>query len=367
MTIPVIALPKNKVVFLGDAHLGARNDSMIFHDRFEQFYDLMFKHMKKNGIKTIVQFGDLFDRRKYVNFVTLQRSRQYLFDKLVEYGFEMIVFLGNHDVAFKNTLEVNSPSLLLKDYTCITVVDQPTELLIGDVRLLMVPWICADNYALTMKAIEDTKATYCLGHFELTGYEMYRGAVCDHGLATDMFAKFHHVWSGHFHHVSTKGNVTYIGSPYQLMWSDFGDDRGFFIFDPDKQDISFVKNPFEMFYKVYYDDTKKGFSLDNILNDDYSKYERTYVKVVVVNKKDLYAFDKYVEALEQAGAFVTTVEDHKYQDVETDEEIFQGAEKIDETFKRVAAQYKEIVDEQKLSQLLMSLYTEAINMQSEVE
>ncbi len=128
MTIPTIQLPHKRVIFLGDTHIGARNDSPLFHDRFELFYQYMFEYMKEEGITTIVQFGDLFDRRKYVNFASLKRAREYFFDKLREYKFEMIVFLGNHDVAYKNTLEVNSPSLLLRDYSEITVVDTPTEL-----------------------------------------------------------------------------------------------------------------------------------------------------------------------------------------------------------------------------------------------
>ena len=367
MKTPVISWPHEKVIFLGDTHIGARNDSSLFHDRFELFYDHMFEYMVKNGIKRIVQFGDLFDRRKYVNFASLKRSREYFFDRLREHKLEMVVFLGNHDVAYKNTLEVNSPDLLLRDYEEITVVSTPTELDIGRVKLLMVPWICADNFDLTIQTIEQTKATYCLGHFELNGFEMQRGVTCDHGLASDMFSKFHHVWSGHFHKISTKGNITYVGSPYQIMWSDYGDERGFFVFDPSSQDVEFHKNPFDMFTKLNYDDTDDKITLNDIVDMDFSHLAKTYVKVVVIEKTDLYCFDKYIEALENAGAIVTTVEDHKYRDIETDEEIFEGAEKIDATFKRVAAQYKKVVDEKKLFKLLMDLYTEAVNTQSEVE
>lgn len=367
MKTPVISWPHEKVIFLGDTHIGARNDSSLFHDRFELFYNHMFKYMRKNGIKRIVQFGDLFDRRKYVNFASLKRAREYFFDRLTEYDMEMVVFLGNHDVAYKNTLEVNSPDLLLRDYKEITVVDTPTELDVGNVKLLMVPWICADNFNLTVETIEKTKARYCLGHFELNGFEMQRGVTCEHGLGTEMFQKFHHVWSGHFHKISTKGNITYVGSPYQIMWSDYGDERGFFVFDPSKQDVEFIKNPYEMFTKLNYNDKDGKLTLTDILAKDFSHLEKTYVKVVVIEKTDLYMFDKYIEALEAAGAIVTTVEDHKYRDIETDEEIFEGAEKIDETFKRVAKQYKKVVDETKLFTLLVDLHTEAVNSQSEVE
>jgi len=365
MQIPQINRPHEKVIFLGDTHIGARGDSQLFHDRFELFYEYMFEYMKQNGIKTVVQFGDLFDRRKYVNFASLKRARDYFFDKIEANGLNMITFLGNHDIAYRNTLEVNSPSLLLKDYKDITVVSEPTELKVGNVNLLMIPWMCPDNYEHAIKVIEQTKSTYCLGHFELNGFEMYRGAPCDHGLASDIFSKFHHVWSGHFHHVSTKGNITYIGSPYQLTWQDYGDERGFFVFDPSSQNVEFIKNPFDMFFKMNYNDKDGKFKIADLLKKDFSVYEKTYVKVVVVEKTDLYLFDKYIEALEQAGAIVTTVEDHKYRDLETDEEIFEGAEKISDTMKRVAKVYKDTVDEKELFNLLMDLYNEAINVQSE--
>lgn len=360
--IPVIEFAEQKAIWLGDAHFGARNDSSLFHDRFELFYNHLFAYMLDNGIKLIVQFGDLFDRRKYVNFNTLKRSREYFFDKLKEYGFELVVFLGNHDVAYKNTLEVNSPSLLLKDYDNIHIIVEPTELVIGNRKLLMLPWICADNYNRTMECIEQTTAQYLLGHLELNGFEMYKGATCDHGFSPDLFAKFAEVWTGHFHHVSKKGNITYIGSPCQIMWSDFGDERGFFVFDPKTCKADFVKNPFDMFFKLSYDD--RIITMSDVLEWDFSKYAKTFVKVVIVEKNDLYLFDKFIEALEQAGAIVTTVEDHKYKNIETDEEIFEGVDSVEDILKKFSQQYSEAVDADRLYKYLMDLYYEAVSLET---
>ena len=87
-----------KVAILGDTHFGSRNDHQAFHDYFEKFYsDIFFPYLKENDIKKVIQLGDLFDRRKYINFYTLKRSREYLFDRLVEAGIQMDVFVGNHD------------------------------------------------------------------------------------------------------------------------------------------------------------------------------------------------------------------------------------------------------------------------------
>ena len=104
-----------KICILGDTHFGARGDSLDFHKYFEKFYrDILFPYLKEHNIKTIFQMGDLFDRRKFINFNSLYLSRKYFFDELVANGIVMYTLIGNHDVAFKNTLEVNSPSLIIE-------------------------------------------------------------------------------------------------------------------------------------------------------------------------------------------------------------------------------------------------------------
>ena len=67
-----------KICLLGDTHFGIRNDSKIFHSFYEKFYgEVFFPELEKHDIKTIIQLGDLFDRRKYINFYTLAESRRY--------------------------------------------------------------------------------------------------------------------------------------------------------------------------------------------------------------------------------------------------------------------------------------------------
>ena len=63
-------------------------------------------------------------------------------------------------------------------------------------------------------------------------------------------------FSGHFHHKSDNGNVYYLGNPYQITWSDYKDPRGFHIFDTETRELEFIKNPYEIFHKIYYDDEK---------------------------------------------------------------------------------------------------------------
>jgi metallophosphoesterase superfamily enzyme len=106
-----------KIALITDQHFGVRNDSIQFHEYFSKFYsEFFFPFLQRNNIKTIVELGDLFDRRKYINFDSLSRSLEYWFDPIKKANIDLHCIVGNHDIYYKNTNRINSPNLLLKDY-----------------------------------------------------------------------------------------------------------------------------------------------------------------------------------------------------------------------------------------------------------
>ena len=217
-----------KICVLGDTHFGMRGDSLDFHKYIEKFYtNTFFPYLKENGITTVVQLGDLFDRRKFINFNSLHLCRKYFFDKLAENNITFITFLGNHDVSFKNTLQVNSSQLLLDGYDNITVLDTFTTMQFGGIDVDLVPWICDDNQEEINQKLKSSKSQIVFGHFEIAGFEMDRGNVCHEGIDKSVFNKYDVVLSGHFHHRSDDGHIYYVGSPNEMTWADYNDPRGF--------------------------------------------------------------------------------------------------------------------------------------------
>lgn len=354
-----------KVAVLGDTHFGARNDNQAFHDYFEKFYsDVFFPYLRANGINQIIQLGDLFDRRKYVNFYTLKRSREYFFDKLVEYDIKMDVFVGNHDTYFKNTNEVNSPELLLQDYIgWVRVFSDPIDIELDGTLITLLPWVCSGNYDQCMDHIKQTEAQILFGHLELAGFEMHRGAVNDHGMDTKPFDKFDMVMSGHYHHKSSRGNIHYLGTPYEMTWSDCGDQKCFHIFDTETRELTFIPNLFVMFQKWFYDDTKwESFEYINEL--DFSAVQGSYVKVIVKNKNNPFWFDTYIDRLEKAGALdIQVVEDNLNLQLEDDNDIINEAEDTLTILTKVIDQWETPVDKKRLDTFLRSLYDEALQVE----
>ena len=348
-----------KVALITDQHFGARNDSLHFLDFYEKFYsETFFPTLLREGIKTVLILGDTFDRRKYVNFYSLQRAKRMFFDPLAANKINVYMLVGNHDTYYKNTNSVNSPVLLLDDYDNILTISEPQTLTIaGKYDIAMMPWICAENYEDSMSLLKSTTSPICMGHFEIEGFQMYRGAPSHEGLEPKLFEKFHMVFSGHYHHKSSKGSIHYLGNPYELTWQDYDDPRGFHIFDLETHDLQFIKNPNSIFKKIIYDDKK--YSIKEISEMNLSTYKNSYVKVVVVNKINPYLFDVFVNNLYQANPIdITIAEDLvEIEDVEDVDQTEDTTTILNKYVDNLATD----LNKDKLKTLLRELYVEALN------
>jgi DNA repair exonuclease SbcCD nuclease subunit len=354
-----------KIALITDQHFGARNDSIHFLDFYEKFYrETFFPTVIEEKVDAVLILGDTFDRRKYVNFFTYKRAKEMFFDPLVNLGVEVHILAGNHDTYFKNTNDVNSVGLLLGEYgATINVIDHPSEIYIGEHKICMMPWICPENYDDSMELIKNTTADICCGHFEISGFSMYRGMPSEEGLDRGTFRKFRHTFSGHYHHKSSADGICYLGNPYELTWQDYNDDRGFHIFDFDTETLSFIKNTNRMFHRITYDD--KVNTIKEITNIDCSPYKDKYVKVVVINKTNPYLFDKLMANLYGNNPLdVTIVEDALDLTEELEGDTIDEAEDtLTIINKYVDALENEGIESGKLKTMLRELYVEAVNLE----
>lgn len=351
----------NQVAVITDQHIGVRGDNQLFHTYFAKFYrECFFPTLEEHGIDTVLNLGDIFDRRKYINFDTLNRCRDYFFDELAKRNITFTGIVGNHDVMYKNSNHVNAPNLLLQDYANFTFYIDPIEVNIKGTSILMLPWINSSNYEKCMRAIEKSNALIVCAHLELQGFEMYRGAVNDHGLSHKLFSKFDLVLTGHFHHKSKKDNIHYLGAPYEMTWSDYNDDRGFHLLDLDTKELTFVQNPYRIFNKVFYDD--KTVPESKILEQDYSHIENSFVKVIVKNKENPYCFDVFIDRLNSFSPHhLQVVEDNFHLDVEDDNEILSEAEDT-VTIIRKYIDNLGIEKPKQMEELFFNLYNDALSL-----
>tara|TARA_R100000458_G_C8277781_1_gene253472 strand:+ start:4742 stop:5803 length:1062 start_codon:yes stop_codon:yes gene_type:complete len=350
-----------KIALLNDTHCGVRNNNQMFAEYQGRFYrEVFFPYLDEHNIKHIIHLGDYFDRRRDVNFYSLHKNYEHFIEPMRERGITMDLIVGNHDIYFKSTNELNSPDYLL-NFDNVNVYKDPITKNYDGLDIALLPWINSENEEECHEFLQLSNAPFVMSHLEVNGGMMSPGHYHGGGTPQSWFERFEQVFSGHFHHKSTLGNIRYLGSQMEFTWNDFGDDKYFHVFDTETREIEMVKNPLKMFHKVFYDDTNE--TLMTIKKKNFSHLENTFVKVIVTNKNEPYWFDVFVEELIKANpADLKVVEDHSNLDVLNEDELVGDAEDTLTILTKHIDSLNIDGDKTKLDTLMRSLYTESLDI-----
>ena len=359
-----------KVALITDQHFGGKQDSQNFLNYIRKFYtEQFFPYLEENRINTVVDLGDTFDRRKFVNFNILNEVKKMYFDVLAERDITLLSIVGNHSTYYRNTNDVNSSDLLYGHYRNVRTFSKPETWHLGDGEDLhgmdvdIIPWLNSENYDETIKFIKNSKSQVAFGHLEVAGFAMYKGYNSEDGISKSLFNGYEVVCSGHYHHKSSEDNIHYLGAPYEITWNDYDDPRGFHVFDTETRELEFIQNKFRLFEKIYYDDR----------NIDYSKIDTGYykgkiVKLIVENKDKVNDYESFVDRLYVSDlSDLTILEDLseysvRYEGDEGDDiEVGNTADFLDEYVESLSDGTK-VEEKVKIKKLLKVIYDEALNM-----
>jgi hypothetical protein len=226
-------------------------------------------------------------------------------------------------------------------------------------NIALLPWINNQNYSESLKFIEKCDAQILMGHLELTGFDMMKGVKNTHGMDASTFARFEQVYSGHFHTRSTQGNITYLGSQMEFTWADAHDQKYFHVFDTDTRSIEMVANPLTMFEKVVYDDSKMDYNVLTV-----SQLKDKFVKVVVAKKNDPYAFDKFIDRIQDLGVHDLKIAEtfDEFTGTNVDDEGISVEDTTDLLYSYIDNVETEL-DKDKIKGIMRGLFVEASNME----
>ena len=343
----------SKVVIISDQHFGCKKQSQFIHDYFLQFYEnVFFPYIKNNNIKTIIDMGDTFDNRRFLELTTIQWAKNNYYDKLYDLGCGVHTIVGNHTSYFKNTNSINTPELLLSSYSNIKVYPNPCEVDIGRLKVFFIPWINNENETTTAELIKKSKAKVAMGHLELNGFVAHKGHIMEDAREPDLFNKFYKVFSGHYHTRSDNGKIFYIGNPYEIYFNDVDEVRGFAVFDTETLEHEYVNNPYKLHYQLYYDENNL-----TVPQDLYNKI----VKVIVNKKTSVKKFETFIED-------INNQEPHELRIIENSEvpsiEDFQVVENEDTmSILNTYVDETEIeLDRSKIKSILNEVYQSALQL-----
>lgn len=348
-----------KFAILGDTHFGVRNGNPNFHSLFESFYSETFiPYLIDNDIKHIFQLGDLFDQRKKIDFNSLAECKRYFFKPLQEAGIELSTLLGNHDLYFRESLKISSTGLLLGEFSNINIYDDIETISLEDgTSIDLIPWICKENEERYLNYIKTSTSDLCFGHFEIQNFAMYKNMESQHGISSDIFQRYEGVYSGHYHTKSHRDNIHYVGTPYEMTWSDYNDPKGFHIFDTTTRKLEFIQSPHTIFLRHEYNDKTINYSGFDITN-----FQKKYIKIVVEHKSDFYQFDQFLKRLYESNTYeLKILEDlSDFKEGQLDETV-----KIENTLDVLEDYIESVADESNKQQIkffIKNLYLEALEL-----
>ena len=145
-----------------------------------------------------------------------------------------------------------------------------------------------------------------------------------------------------------------------MTWSDDGCPKGFHIFDTKTMDMERIVNPYTIFEKIYYDDTTTDYS-----KIETKKYRDKFIKLVVVNKKDLYQFDRFTDRLLQEQTHeVKIVEDFSDLDAENvSDDIVENTQDTTTLLEKYIDELDVDLDKKRLKNTMKALYLEACDLE----
>jgi len=345
-----------KVAIITDQHFGCRKNSKLFHDYFLKFYnDVFFPTLQREGITTIINMGDTFDSRKGVDFATLTWAKDNYFDRLKDMGITVHTIVGNHDIYYKNTNDINAIDLLLREYDNIPIYEKTTSIEVGGCNILLVPWINSENRDESVALIKKSRAPVCMGHLELNGFRATPGHMMEHGMEWDIFKKFKKTYSGHYHCRSNQENIYYLGNPYEMFWNDVNDvNRGFHLFDTETLEHTPVNNPYRIHHIVYYNDNDYQLF-------DARELENKIVKIVVRQKSDQVQFEKFIDKVYNSNvAELKIVENFALHDA-AEFEAFESEDTLS-ILSRYIEEADVNIDKSRVQKFLQEVYQEACEL-----
>ena len=129
------------------------------------------------------------------------------------------------------------------------------------------------------------------------------------------------------------------------------------MFDTETRELTRVPNPLTIFKKIYYDDKKTNYA-----EEDISIYDKSFVKLFVLNKNNEEKFDKFINRLH------TEIDVHELNIIDEDtssitstvrEDILDQGEDTLTFLGNYVEQIETDLDRAKLKEFINNLYKEA--------
>ena len=359
-----------RVFYLGDLHLGVRNNSVEWINAHEQFFYEWFlpkvKSMWRPG-DCLVQLGDVFDSRQSLNLKVMNLGISVFHELSKIFVDGVFVIAGNHDVYGRLSTEINSINVL-KWIPNVHVYIEPESIQLGNRSVFLMPW--RKDHAAEEELLSATSPhDYLFCHTDISGMKHNRYADVPHGVSYKLLDLFDRVYSGHIHYSQNYGKVRMLGSPYQLTRADSENPKHFMVADLSTGEEVYYENDFSpKFIKI---------PLRQVLEKTPSELERifsnNFVDVMIASKISQGQLDVITQMItsQRDVKFITEAKSAE-EAVNADDVLFrmdgENFSIVDVMNQYVDAMKESAHDKERIKKTLGALYTKVTkNQENEAE
>lgn len=374
-----------KSLIFTDLHIGISNDKPSRQRIAENVINEIIGRIETEGINQVFFMGDLFHQRTSIEVTSLNVAND-LIRKLSKYA-EVFLMQGNHDLYEKYNSVITSLNIF--DLDNVNIISVPTEIMLNNQRVLMVPWLCGMSLQEHINAghLSD-KYDIMMGHFDIA----YSGDIANKGykyatayksgdrnyssVETDNIIseilhhtnKFSTIYMGHIHEheVVTFENRTWniVGSPqYQVhdmkRLPDEKKQHGYYILDEENAETFHESVSVPKFVTVYASDLVNG-------KVDESKLKGSIIRRcydVVLTDEQKTRFDTMVTEAnvyeEDSSVVVLGITDESNEG-EVNEEMGIVLDKFDYIKTQIAKIQHDAIDNEKLTAMMQEYYNRAV-------
>lgn len=223
-----------KKILITDLHFGNGNNSVPHNLDLITFFKWVIENA--SGVEELVIMGDTFHQRDKLSSETIHYAIQGI-ELLCDHFKRVVMLVGNHDMYFRDTREINSCKIFKNIKNLEIIQDYKIE-----DECMFVSWICnEEEYDNIVNVSKKNKISYMFSHMEFNNFQVNERYTMEHGHTHKQLKHIKKVFSGHYHGRQEMDNIIYVGNPFPYDMNDANDpNKGFCIFDTETGNHEFI-------------------------------------------------------------------------------------------------------------------------------
>ncbi len=276
-----------KIGFISDTHFKLYKKNNSFLNHVTSAVSDFERYCKDKNVDAVFILGDVFHLKDTVSVQAQHEALKVL--KSLMKNFPTYVIPGNHDILSKSDAKLNGLNIFSD--SC-TLYNDYGKLESDDVCYHFLPYYNDEVILQKLSEIKlsNDKRNILCTHLGLRGFDLDNGHedVYSELTTENLNIGFHKIFSGHYHSHQTRGELTYVSSPFE---SHFGDDglHGFTFYDSIKDEIEFIENKNSPKFVIY--------ELNSKNLTEVSKLKGCFIKLILKKAVDTNLLVKYRDKL----------------------------------------------------------------------